>query len=388
MNFRQFFAPRQNRRFRAQKSGKPVAAGIRAERLEDRTLLAGDVTAQLIGSSAFLTGDAADNTVEILIVNGNVVVRGSDSTTVNGSTSDFVLATGTTQIGRDLFVNLTAGGTNQVGVSGIQIGRDVVIRGGAGADQVSLLASGSVGRHVIADGGAGNDTFTLEEMSVGRNVAMSGDSGDDLMVLKTTTVAHNVSLIGGKGNDGFVIDQSTISGNLSISGRRGNDNIAIRTSQIQRNLSIAGNSGADVILLDGTTALRRTTITGGGGVDNIVMRGTSSFSNPTVVRGGARKDNFEVASGVSFGKLRFSSFSGFTADATAVDSRITSTTTGVLAAAESALKQFNSGLTVSLSAATISEGDGAAASTLTVTRSGDLTSALAVTLTTNPATQN
>ena len=60
------------------------------QKLEDRNLLAGDVTVFIDSSSLFVTGDAQANQIQIVgTLNGSARVIGLDGTTINGGTAAF-----------------------------------------------------------------------------------------------------------------------------------------------------------------------------------------------------------------------------------------------------------------------------------------------------------
>lgn len=379
MNFRALFTGRpQSRRFRTRRSAERRVAPARLEQLEQRTLLAGNVTAQFIGQNAFINGDSADNSVEILVENGSVVARGLDGTTVNGSADDFVLSAGISLPG-----NLSAAlgnGNDAFVMTGVQVGRNVTVNGGHGNDQIAITASSMIGRDLVIRGAAGSDTISLQDSAVARSVAVSGNSGDDLIVLSNAEVGRDVWLVGGAGNDDIVIDDSRIGRDTRIVGSGGDDDIVMRNSELVDDLNVSGNGGNDIVMMDSSTVGDKSRIRGGFGADNILLQGTTRFFDRLVTVGGPGRDNVEASAGVIFDGLRRRSFSGRTVDAAAVASRITDTTTGALAAAESAVASFGGQLILTINNASVSEGAGNGAATLTIAREGDTDSALDVTL--------
>jgi hypothetical protein len=163
MNFRTLFQNCQSRsrlRSRSRLAARRTFAAASLEQLEDRTLLAGNVTAQFLGQSAFINGDAADNSVQVLVDAGNVVVRGVNGTTVNGGTNDFVLATNTASLSRSVFASLSAGNDTFV-INGVTVGRDLFVDGGAGNDLL-VVSAANVGRSLMLWGGSGNDDIMID----------------------------------------------------------------------------------------------------------------------------------------------------------------------------------------------------------------------------------
>jgi len=366
MIFRTLFSNRRTaRRLRSRTNAtQRSVSSVPFEQLESRAMLAGNVTAQLIGQSAFINGDAADNSVQVLVEGGNVVVRGADGTTVNGSTNDFVLATGTSQISGSIFARLSNGNDN-FAVNGV-----------------------TVGRHVSINGGRGNDRIVLTNSIVNRNVAMAGSSGNDVLVVSTTSIGRHLSISGGGGSDDIVIDDSQIGQDARLRGGSGDDDIVVRNSQIGDDLAAATHRGNDMVMIDASSIGDRSRIAGGTGSDNVVIQGTSSFGNKMRAHGGPGSDNFQRSDEVVFNRTKRRSFSGSTVDANLIDTRITSATTGALAAAEAAIAQFDTGFSIAVDNAIFSENAGNGAATLTVSRgTRDSTNALEVTLTATPAGQ-
>ena len=350
MNFRTLFQNCQSRsrlRSRSRLAARRTFAAASLEQLEDRTLLAGNVTAQFLGQSAFINGDAADNSVQVLVDAGNVVVRGVNGTTVNGGTNDFVLATNTASLSRSVFASLSAG----------------------------------------------NDTFVINGVTVGRDLFVDGGAGNDLLVVSAANVGRSLMLWGGFGNDDIMIDASRVERDTNVFGWAGDDDIIIRNSTIVDDLSISGQSGQDVIHLDSIQVGDKSRLSGGGGVDNILIQGTSRFADRMRAVGGRGGDNIQAAGSVVFNGLKRRSFSGSVANAATISTRITNTTTGAIAAGEAAVQAASASasgqLSLSVNNATFSEAAGDSAATLTITRSAADTAAdLVVTLSTTPVGQS
>lgn len=360
MSTQRFFSRySKKRRFGAARRADQVQVQIQPEFLENRALLAGDVTTQLIGQNAFVNGDAAGNAIEITVINGDIVVRGLDGTTVNGSTDDFVLVANTSAIPGSLRVVL-GGGNDTASVDGVTVRGDVFV-----------------------SGGIGNDVLTLESSSVvGQNLNISGGRGADTIVLSSVNIGGRVDLSGGTGSDDIVVDQSQIGSRTRINGSRGHDDIVIRQSNLANDLRIMGRRGNDVIMLDASTVSGRTVIHAGGGADNIVIQGEGQFSGRVRAIGGAGRDRMQTSAETFFGRFRRRSFRGSTVSDALIASRITDAETGALGRAGIAVDDRNSELTLSVSESSVSEGADRGASVLTVARSsGSTDQELTVTLT-------
>lgn len=151
------------------------------EQLESRTLMAGNITANLFAGHLSLIGDALANKVQIVSDGANIVLTGS-GTTINGGKSpvSFSVADVTSidvslEAGNDK-VSVTA--ANGSGL-GFDLSGDLTIETGSGNDQVSVLAKNADGRGInaaelVIDTGDGND-----------KVEISDNSGEDGGVILT-----------------------------------------------------------------------------------------------------------------------------------------------------------------------------------------------------------
>lgn len=359
MNFRSIFGrSRTARRFQARRNvSRNGVAEARTERLETRAMLAGNVTAQLVGTTAFINGDAADNSVEVIVDAGNVIARGIDGTTINGSTDDFVLVANSTTLAGSLVSRLSSG-NDTLAISGITIDRDVHVHGGNG-----------------------NDTVTIQDSSIARSVWMTGGRGDDLMATSSVTIGGNLRISGGVGNDDIVVDASTINRDTRLTGWRGDDDIAIRNSTLGDDLVISTHAGNDIIMIDGGTVADRAWLFTGRGADNIAIQGGAQFSGRVRAFGGIGGDNLQTSSDVSFGRLRFRNFESGVIEQSILDTRITDATTGAIGLAEAAVAAANPSITVTVAQSDVDETDGTITDGITVTRSGSTTEELVVTLT-------
>ena len=380
MNVRRLFrknaSVRTNRRrLAALERQQPLT---RLQKLEDRALLAGNVTAQMLGQTALVTGDSADNNTQILVDNGNVVVRGLDGTTINGSTDDFILATGTALPG-----NLIASfgdGNDTFTLDGVTTGRHAWIAGGNGNDSLAVMGGSTIGFNLRMDGDAGDDVISLQDSTVTGTPTLVGGIGNDLIIMSGSIAGNNLLIAAGAGNDDIVVDDSQVGVDTRVFGQSGDDDIVFREATLFDDVFIYAGAGNDIMLFDSTAVGDKSWLFGVSGTDNVNYTGTTQFADKTRVFGGGGPDNIEAESGVIFDGFKMRSFSGTTVDATAIATRITDATTGALAAAEAAVAQFDPRLTLSVDNATVAESAGDAAATLTVTRvetTGDLEVTLA-----------
>ena len=105
------------------------------QRLEQRNLLAGDVSVALQGSTLVVSGDELSNQIDVSQNDsGEVIFTGRDSTTINGQ-AEFSF---TESFDRTLFE--LGGGDDEVVIDGFEAGRELRFIGGNGDDRLEGTA--------------------------------------------------------------------------------------------------------------------------------------------------------------------------------------------------------------------------------------------------------
>src|SRR5580704_16624707 len=183
------------------------------ERLEDRTLLSGNVTAIVTsGGNLVVTGDAQGNQIRIQSASGGALQVSSldGTTTINGGSSPFS----------------TTGVTGNVAVF-MKQGADVVDVGGTG-----MLTT--VPKNLFVDTGSGNDTVDVENASIGGNIAIFGGAGSDTFTVGSSnsetavSVGGSVYIVGGIADTNTIaVFDADITGDLRIFGRGADDQIQV-----------------------------------------------------------------------------------------------------------------------------------------------------------------
>jgi large repetitive protein len=182
------------------------------ERLEDRTLLSGNVTATVTsGGNLLVVGDSKGNQIAIQTTSGALQVSSLDgTTTINGGSGPFT----------------PTGFTGDVDVF-MRQGADVVDVGGSG-DVTSLP------HNLVIDTGTGNDTVAVENASIGGNLAIFGGAGSDTFTVGSSSsetavsVGGNVFIVGGTGSSNTIaVFDADITGDLRIFSSGLNDQIQV-----------------------------------------------------------------------------------------------------------------------------------------------------------------
>ncbi len=306
---------RKFRRGRAQSCERilPTSASIALEQLETRYSLSGNVDVATRGDNVFFHGDDLANAVEVSVSSGNVLVTGTDGTTINGGATPFTLRTGTTQIGGSVFVHLFDGDDKFVMKGGLQINRNLHVFTGQGIDDLGfenasvlgtailltnsgndrlVMRSLSIGENLILDLGDGDDTFNTQSISVGDNVFASTHSGDDAIVLEQTTVADRIVLRTGRGDDTISIVGSTIRDDLTLKTGLSDDFVSIESSAIGEHLKLVTSRDDDAVVVKGTTTIG-TLLMDFAGVGNDALE-----VEPIVTIGGSKQIRVLVESNV------------------------------------------------------------------------------------------
>jgi hypothetical protein len=241
--------------------GKVRQQSLRVEILEDRTVPAGNVSATLVGNTLRIVGDAQSNSVFVYLQGSNVVVEGSSSTTVNGTSSVSFLAANVA--GLDIRMN---------------DGNDSVTLGKTPNNTLTGL---TLSRLLQYNGGNGDDTLEVANVSVARTTTIRGGDGDDSVTINNGShfsSSVSISLDTGSTSESVSIDNATFDKPTAI---RGSDvdstvNITANTGPTTFNasLTIRTQSGDDQVTLDGAdVSSGPLTIGTGDGVDQVTLDG-------------------------------------------------------------------------------------------------------------------
>lgn len=280
--------------WRAKNARKRVTKAIESERviehLETRALLAGNVVASLNGSHLTVTGDAADNAIDITILNGQIQLRGLSSTTVNGVTTPFVVAAGTDTLEGNVLIRMAGGNDSVSFTRGIKFNGVVDVHGQAGND--SIAANGvSFKSHTYFWGYEGNDTFSVQDTTVDGSLVIHGNQDNDLVTLKTVTLNGFAEIKGQDGDDGVSLNAVTSNRDLAIKTGFGDDDVTIRNSTINSSLLIKTKQNSDAVMLDDNTFGSRVHINLGRDNDGLMVRNTNTFNGAFSVQGGDSRQN-------------------------------------------------------------------------------------------------
>lgn len=201
------------------------------ESLENRRMLAGDLSVIIFKGKLAIIGDRLDNAV-----------------------------------------SLTAGmQPNQVVVSGMTAGGSAT--GINGTPNGTVTLPNFVGDLKIAMKD-GNDSVTINNLPIKGNTKINMGKGIDVLTINGSTAGGKTKINTGSGSDMLTVSSSVVKGTAKIKTKGGNDMVVI-TNTTFRTLDTKLGKGNDMVAISGTTAAK-TILNGGKGV-NTFTNGTNNF---------------------------------------------------------------------------------------------------------------
>ncbi len=330
---------RSNKRLQIQQSAESI------QLLEGRTLLTGNVVASLSGSNLFVTGDAADNQLEVAVVNNQVVLRGLTNTSINGSTSLFVIAANADTAPGKITILTGAGNDTVVFSRNVKVAGNAFVDGGAGNDSLNVTGA-TFQQSISMYGRVGNDTISVQNATVDGVLRLKGNSGNDLISVTNTTTNGGTNIVGGDGADGVSFNNVTANAWTRISTGVGDDDISILNSNINGFLRIKTRQGADVVQMDSNTVNGNVAINMGRNNDAVKLVNTNTFNgffhvqagdgHPSSGFGASTGDQVDLGTTTVFNKGSRVRRADTSTVETALSGRIDTATTGLKARATAA----------------------------------------------------
>jgi large repetitive protein len=247
------------------------APQLAIERLEERTLLTGNVVAHVVAGNLFISGDNKNNEIALQSTTGGALQLSSldGTTTINGGSGPFTTSSVTGGVvitfgsGNDV---LQVGGSSTV----TSLPHGLLIILGNGSDQVQIENT-SIGGSVTILGGNGGDTIavgspsTTSDVSIGGSLGIFGGNGADTIAVFDADIAYNLIMTDGNGDDhlqvgfdeglGIIGENESATGhvnvgqNLWIMVGNGLDHIAVADVDVTGNLDVLCGNGSDEVLL-------------------------------------------------------------------------------------------------------------------------------------------
>ena len=189
--------------------------------LETRLMMAGDVTAKMIGSDVVIHGDGADNKIAITQEGARLRIQGND-TLINGTTSVVYLI-----VRDDLKINLK-GGDNDLRLGAVN--SDLTIPG-----DLNIRTS------------HGNDDIAIYRVRVGDDLRLKMGSGRSDLLVYAVDVADDMS-IATKGESSIAVYLTVVQDDLKISTGHARDAIDLQYVQVKDDMTVVTRGGNDTII--------------------------------------------------------------------------------------------------------------------------------------------
>lgn len=302
---------------RSRKAQRPAPNRLCVEKLEERSLMAGNVTANVQSGVLVITGDTADNAITVNWVqannsfqvlsaqanNANTTVNGVDSTAVNPQTFTAVTkgirivmnaGNDTVTFGAADATAFSVAGFLQIdmglGNDAVNLGRNETVANNVTTPENEV----SIGTHATIQMGGGNDTVNITNTTVTRDLVIHADvnnpvtlgaDGSDQVLFPTTftpqggnpvvfpvRVGGKSTILLGGGTDTLTMANFSSAKGLLVGDLAGVLTMNATDSSIGGEFKLQKNGGAaNTINLDNVTAgtLRLNT---GNGVETITVR--------------------------------------------------------------------------------------------------------------------
>lgn len=222
------------------------------ESLETRTLLTGNLTAKLAGSTLKITGDGGNHEIRIVgSAEGELTLTGVNNTAIN-----------TVNNASENFSNV----------------KNISIDFGGGHCTVTFITTEITGKLTVKAEG-GNDKILFGEFNDGQNsfgkftsLLGSGNNSVNVDGDDELSIPGTVKIVNGNGNNSVDLDPQELLelGKTTIIGGTGSDFVDLGDTVVNaKSIKVQSSSGDNDFFLDGNVTVNgKITVTGGDGSDN------------------------------------------------------------------------------------------------------------------------
>lgn len=280
------------------------------ESLENRCLLAGNVSASVSGDVLNITGDNLGNTISVESAGaGKVQVRGF-ATSVNGNPN----AVQVFNVSGGINIRMNAG-PDVVRVTNMVIGGDLNVDLGQGNNEL-LLGQSAAGDNVRFGGTPSGPLYVQDDLSVVGNTAADrvfqsnlhvtdvgavslGDGNDTVQIERPAGSTANVEYGGlfqvllGAGTDSLSINGLVVDDNMVATDGAGDGSISITNMDVHGNLTLTTSNYADSIGIQNTNVHNVLTVVSQGGYDTLTI---SAIADQLNINSGGGNDDVHISS--------------------------------------------------------------------------------------------
>jgi hypothetical protein len=287
------------------RSRRASRSSLRFESLEQRLPLAGNVVAELIGSTLRITGDSMGNEVVVASAAGGKIAVIGQNTTINGSSGTFVTNKAVTSI----IANLN-GGNDAIGFGnsaqdyadervGLDVTRFQLEDSPPAPFDVAALQT------AIDNAAGGVTTFSIR----GSLTVATADGDDAIGISGNVGGSVNVNLGSADDCNGLVIGAesaaSRIGGAVTVVGGRKNDIFAIGNVTVAGRVSADLGDGSNVMAVAGEatapTIVGSLAYSGGANTDDVWIAGKVTVQNDVVIYTGLQGEDSVICAGADAG---------------------------------------------------------------------------------------
>ena len=249
-------------------------SGVLFEALEPRLLLDGNVTAKVVKGSLKVTGDGADNRINIEAGPSSgvfIVSRDDGTTTVNGGVADTL-----TGVTKHVKISMK-GGNDQVTIDNVDVPRKLIAKTGLGNDKLTI-SHVDVDRKATMNTGWGDDTITLDCADFRGKATMNTRAGEDTVTIDFVDFRRSARIQTGAGRDQVSIEGTDFYGwtRLAMGGNR--DRLDIDGATFRAWLSVGLGSGNDYLWVRDCSAWKGCLVDAGSGWDTFEEGGGNTGS--------------------------------------------------------------------------------------------------------------
>jgi hypothetical protein len=262
------------------------------ETLENRSMMAGNVTAAVAGGNLTITGDNSANIISLKELSGNRWQIIGAGTKINGKTQTFTTAPVTGSVNIQL-----NNGADSLVVNNGSIAGQLFITMGNGNDSATL-ANLQIVNYLHFEGNSGNDVLAISNLRVSNPSfqffsSIDMQDGNDAVAI-TNFFDQDLVVTLGNGNDTFSLDNSNFLGGpfqrLIIDAGDGTDVVSlvsVKTVPLTINVGPGKNDVLSLVNCTATTA----TLLDNGGTSGIISGSLNAFGSQFI------DPNFTIRSG-------------------------------------------------------------------------------------------
>ena len=255
------------------------ALGFDVEALEDRKMLAGNVTVSVSGGILRINGDGQSNEIRVSKPAGtDLVIDAGHDTRINGGS-----------LGGERAINLNSNQINGVRIN-MGYGHDVLTLDNIGYAPVgdvdvdmggshdTVNVRGAVYYDLDIDGGIGHDTIDFFDVQSQSDVKVTGGRNRDVLQVDYSSFAGNLTVRLGADNDDVQIADTEVDGDLTIrlgSGEIGTVQDAALNVEVGGDLKVYGGGAKDAVNIFNSSVAGTTDVLTYGDLDYVRVHNSS-----------------------------------------------------------------------------------------------------------------